>query len=394
MGGNSSVISKTGELVPAQKIRMDKVGRNNFTTEYLKVLEILDKKFKTKYKKSLFHDFNTVKSGTSFNGSSCTLFNPNVSDEEYIKYKKTTGDVDVIVPEEVGEDLYNLLRDIQGDKITPITEFVGILQKTWSAVGGTIIAVFKTEFKDCVSYPQIDFELLEHKDGIPSAWSKFSKSSDWGDVRLGIKGFHHKFLISAIAGSISMKPDIVIATPSSTCDKLKLVSGQKAKEIPRMIKFGVERGVRTAAYEPLLDNDGKQCTINGKHVYKEKNSKTDIYETDLDKIFVILFGEPKDKSDVDKMWSFTGLIELVKKYFPHSLQQTVLNRYLEMLWGSGRQAIEMNNEDDYNVKKAAFEFLRKELKGKVSDKEVQSLIKSYYKMNESFKSYINGLKFI
>jgi hypothetical protein len=97
MGGNTSVIDKQGQTVPAQKIQMDKVGRSNFVKEYLQVFEVLDKKFKQKYKKSLFRDFATVRSGLSFNGSSCSLFNPDVSDEDYVKFKKSTGDGVVIV---------------------------------------------------------------------------------------------------------------------------------------------------------------------------------------------------------------------------------------------------------------------------------------------------------
>ena len=80
-------------------------------------------------------------------------------------------------------------------------------------------------------------------------------------ITLGVKAVHHKYLIRALVGGASVRDDIVIATPSSTPDNIKLTSS-KSHALPRMLKFSVGKGIRIA-YEPMLDDKGKIIEING-----------------------------------------------------------------------------------------------------------------------------------
>lgn len=234
------------------------------------------------------------------------------------------------------------------------------------------------------------------KNARPTQWAKFSHSSSFEDAKAQIKAVHHKYLIRALVGGASLREDIVIATPTSTYDNVKL-SGNKAHALPRMLKFSVGRGIRVA-YEPLLNpHTNKIVEIDGKQVYKEIPSKDSTYETVIENIYKLAFRQLRGHEDDVKLFhSFVGVVELMKKFLSKRELQDTHDRYIDLLWSSGPergQELEVGNAElDFQVKNAGYQKFVKEFKVKdVSQKYVDAYYKNYGqrgKLRESFRDLI------
>ena len=178
---------------------------------------------------------------------------------------------------------------------------------------------------------------------------------------------------------MSQLGDVVFATKTSTCEKLRI---SKAKKSNHFLKFSVSKGIRVA-YEPMICN-GEQVYYDGKPVYKELPTDKSIYETEIKNIFKMLFGKEPSKSEEEKMWSFVGLLDLINKYLNRKEIEFTFERFLELLWETKNgkniaQELERDNPQlDYEIKKAAVEkFIDnfKFLKNKLDN----NLIDEYYK---------------
>lgn len=213
-------------------------------------------------------------------------------------------------------------------------------------------------------------------------------------ITLGVKAVHHKYLIRALVGGASVRDDIVIATPSSTPDNIKLTSS-KSHALPRMLKFSVGKGIRIA-YEPMLDDKGKIIEINGKQVYKEIKGTDNSYETVVANIYKLAFQQLEgNQADVKLFESFVGVIALMKKFLNKNQIDNTYQRYVELLWGvkpQRAQELEVNNPElDFQVKNSGYQHLIKELKLK---DESAKFTKEYYEgydkraVRESFRTYL------
>ena len=354
MGGNVTGINKrSGEEVRAEKIPIKEIGRSNFTKKFIKVFTEINKLYKKKYGEVLWKNEKNIANGLQFNGSTSYIFNGDIPDEEIIKYKTHAGDLDIIVPDNTKTELWKLLDSLEGKEIIKGVEYIGSNKPTVTSFGDQINTVFRVDFgKDLVVAAQVDFEFLPMTDdeGTPSEWAKFSHSSSFDDAKVGVKAVHHKFLIQSIIGGASMRDDIVIATPASTPDKIRLKK-VKDGDLPRMLKFSVGRGIRTA-YDPMLDENGDGIFIDGKQVYQERDSKTDTYITIVKEIYKLAFGRLKDNpKDVHDFGSFIGVVNLMKKYLDKTQINNTTKRYEEKLFAPYAQVIERGNaKADYDVK--------------------------------------------
>lgn len=398
MGGNVQAFNKvTGEKTNAEKIPLKEIGRSDFVNTFLTVFKKINSDFNSKFKKKIWVDETHLMTGFAFNGSTSFIMDPEISDEEIIKYKQSAGDLDVIVPSELKEELWKYLDSIEDKEVISGVKYMGSNRPTISSVTDQINSVFVVTFPNGVKAScQVDFEFLPFENDKPTEWSKFSHSSSFADTKQSIKALHHKFIIRALVGGASVRDDIVIATKSSTPDKIKL-SGNKADKLPRMLKFSVLRGIGIA-YQPMLDNDGKEIKLDGKYVYKEIPTSERNYETIVSEIYKLAFRQlDGHESDVKLFYSFVGILELMKKFLtPLEIKRTH-DRYLDMLWGTGTekaQVIETTSPQlDFEVKNSGYQRFIKEFNLKdESKKYTDDYYKEVFKLRESFRSLLERLK--
>lgn len=361
MGGNVSVMSVNGDEVQAQKVDLRTVGRGDFIKESHKLFKVLNTLFEAKFKRPLWPDESQIDKSTVFNGSTSFVMSSDFTDDEILKVKPTVGDIDIAVPDDRNTQLFELLESLRGRKVTSNVEFVGMNRTSSSSLGTQINCVFKYYGK--VEYlVQVDFEFLPFEEtGNPTEWARFSHSSSFEDAKVGVKAVHHKYLIRSLVGGVSIRPDIVIATPKSTYDNVKITAASKKGDIARMLKFSVDHGVRVA-YEPLLDDKGNEIQYEGKTVYKEIPTSNSDYKKTLVEIFKLVFNDD-DSSDVNKLWTFGGVIELCSKYLSKEQQKDVAARYFALLWGDKPQrAQELERGDpegDLAVKSGGWNLFKK-----------------------------------
>jgi hypothetical protein len=139
---------ETGDPVTkanAEKIDMTKVNRSELKAAFLETFEKLNDIVKKEKGIPLWNDFNVVKSGLAFNGSSTWMFRDEIGDEEFTKYKKKVGDIDITVPASRMVDLFNVLLKYEDKKIGQI-EYLGNNRANPSEKQ-QINAVFKYETK-------------------------------------------------------------------------------------------------------------------------------------------------------------------------------------------------------------------------------------------------------
>jgi hypothetical protein len=216
------------------------------------------------------------------------------------------------------------------------------------------------------------------------AWVKAEKNRN-----IGVKAVFHKYAIRALAASVSLRDDIVIVTPASTYEKYKIKKVPE-DDIPRMLKFSVTRGIRTA-YEPLIDPSGEIIKINGKYAYREIDSKTADYTTIVADIYALVFKDSEKKpEDVALFHSFKGIVKLIKEKTSKDVQKDVVSRMEQLLWHEKMgQELEVGDpKTDFEVKMAGYNYLIKELGMKITP-EVQKMIDTYYAGYGKRKSFVS-----
>ena len=105
-----------------------------------------------------------------------------------------------------------------------------------------------------------------------------------------------------------------------------------------------------------------------------------------------------NKKELEQMWSFVGLIELIKKYSDGKAQQLIFDRLFELFWGKGEQGIEKNDPNgDAAVKVPTMElFVAHFPKLAKQYEQRQPEIDEYYKnyrMTESLLEMFKNMKY-
>ena len=117
-----------GSPAQAKPIVFDEiVSRSEFIEEAVKAIKAINRLHKDAAGTGLYDDsvLDLLMSGYTFMGSSEFLFSKEIADEEYNKYKKKTGDIDLLVPKTKISSLYSLLNSIKETPLTDKITFVG-----------------------------------------------------------------------------------------------------------------------------------------------------------------------------------------------------------------------------------------------------------------------------
>jgi len=215
-------------------------------------VENLQYEFREFYGASLWQ----VDSGSAFSGSVKNLMNVPLT--EFVKFKKSIGDVDLLVDVKTDKSLFMNFLNTKGFSVArPVCA---------KAVFNKIHSVFDFGFEPSFKLVQVDFDFVEFENGVPSEFSVFANSSPWVDVKKGIKGAFHKILLYALVSQ------------SESC--------------PGRYSFNVIKGL--------------------------KDLETEEFTKDLKRLAEVCFGEGAEVEDIS---SFSSIVESAKSKHLFSQEQ-------------------------------------------------------------------------
>lgn len=297
-----------------------------------------------------------IENGYVLNGTSAHLFDKDGNygkDLPIIKIKPVFGDIDVTVPRESLGILYDTLATLENKEVCPNVTYLG--QNKLEQHGHQINALFQFHIVDTSDLRwkndsivenettvnvQIDFEGVNYVNGQPDKFAKFAHSSSLDDLAAGIKGVAHKYWITNLVRATSEIPGAIVLTEKSPDPPEHRVKSMGS--IPRLYAFSVDRGLRKKLRQvPGHDN-----------IYRELSTDDSKYTTKLTEIFYRIFGVKPDKEDMEKFWSFTGLIELCEFYLDDKTVDKAFAYLLDQsLYGKGAQKLSrMSSDEDVKIK--------------------------------------------
>ena len=382
MGGNTTIKTKSGEEVPAERIPLKEIGRSNFVKDFQVFLLNMNKEFKKDFGYPIWVDEKEITNGGIFNGSTSFIMSPDYKDDEILPYKSSAGDLDVAVPRELGKDIFNFLESIEGTKRAELASnitYIGNNANTEDKLGNTIICIAKATFGDITVQAQLDLELSDMENGSQTDWSKFAHSSSLTDAQANIKGVAGKHFMRALVGSLKeITKDFIIVSPTATEENMDKKLVKKQPSSIRLLNFSVDQGI-TAGYEELK---GK---IDGKTVYRKKTAKEKTYNKNLINLMKTVFDT--DKIKPTDLHSFIKLLELTNKHLDKKIKQRALDRFYAILFctdGGQCQEIEPDAKEDVRLKSGMY-FKAIEILGLKEHKDFNKKVDAYVEKRHGVK---------
>ena len=304
-----------------------------------------------------------------FSGSTLSFFKKSYN--AFAKVKPKVGDLDLQVPEHTFDPLKETLTKLTGKKVGPMS-FRGFQQS-----GEQYNAIVETgkKWQEVSPFIQIDFESVQFDKGQPTEFGMFGHSSDWSDLKKGIKGVFSKYLLKALGSNIEKK-DITVVGKRGIPTKAN-TPGMKA-----MFSFSAKYGIRNSLY-PFLDKKGKIKIIDKKPAFEFLQPKDPRVKSiqSLEKIFELLFGASPQGGQRQDLNSFVKMLKLMKKYKSAEDIRSIFYKFVSNLWGSQAQGLERSDpKTDKDMKLAAYdEFLNVFPALKKEQARVSEWIEKYYK---------------
>jgi hypothetical protein len=386
MGGNARGTNKiTGKDTLAQKIPIKEIRRGNFIKKFVQIFEEIDRMFEERYDRPLWSNKKILKNGLAFNGSTSFIMNPELHNDDVVPFKPTSGDLDIMVKDSDKTDLWYLLDELEHNpKFMKGVEYMGCNKLAISSIGEQINSVFQVTFGNIVTQAQVDFEFTQFEGigecELPAEYSRFGHSSSLADAQNGFKGVSHKYLLRALAGGASLIKDILILTDKSNYEKpLFKKSGGKHITSLRMLKFFVSSGLRNAYVKQYIPETDNLWIVDGKQVYKESPAVNSNYITSITEMYKVLFGD-EEYSDLDKMWSFTGIVNLMANKLDDESIDATFKRFLDIQWGPAGQQLERDDKNiDFDIKANAVNYMIEQIPSlKKFDKQIKEMTDKFY----------------
>lgn len=327
-----------------------------------------------------------------FGGSTEHVFDSGITDEEFQKHKGAFSDLDIYIPQaqDRGITVMKLLNDMSGKMMGQIFKVIcAKVQPDSLARSRGTNAIF--QYMDGRGNPYIQFDFMPQPIPIEGdeqtielqkdkKWVKFSHSSNWRDVQEKVKGVFHKYIMQALVNVASRLPAGHVITDKSTRDKFKISAG--SEEDLRSHAFSVEKGL---ALNRLEKQDYVDPT-SGVPLYKMLKPAQKTYTTDLDKIFSVAFGFDPDQEDIEKMRSFSGILEIMRDKMKPEITRKVIKSFVYKIFGKeGQELNTFSAAKDEAPKSAAINLIQKMGLGDILSEAVPDLegLKSEY--YEQFK---------
>lgn len=399
-GGNALI---NGEMAD----RIDSNARAEVIPILTVALNDINNSFKSFSGKDLWSP-KLLASRKFLSGSSFHFFDrENISDLEFHEAKPTVGDIDTQVDKDLRETIIEWLKSIPLKSKIGDAVYVGLKGtepgEEKHLAGGQLITLW--------NFPNIEIEM-EGANGIktrrgtniqidlelktfetpagqdyaqPTRWSLFSASSAWEDLKLGIKGVFHKYLIQSMTTLTSK--EVIVRKPkynrkTKSYDSFEY-SEAKYRNLFTFAVSSKEGGGLRTTYEPIMLDKDTQETMNGLPLYQEKG--TTGYEQDVDQIFANIFGDRVSIEDVrkygTKLDSFVGLLDILNTVCNDDEKIKIRDRFISKCLGfeEGRaQELDaINPGKDRNDKLAAINLLVLKLKVQLPD-NFDTIVDTYY----------------
>jgi hypothetical protein len=346
--------------VAADRINLKQIDRDTAVKSFEKSLNAINDAFQKMHGIPLWSK-EILDSLDYLSGSAKHFFDlKSISTNDFVSVKPSVGDLDTQVDGAM-KDLIQLFLDKSTNKTFGSFKLVG-----YSKSGEQFISLWKA--LDLGINVQVDLELVEFINGKPTRWSSFSHSSSWQDMKKGIKGVMAKYSHRALAGR--------------TAQPIVLLKGKK--QTPSKVNASMYtaslKGVRQRIQPVMDETTGQQKIIDGLPVFTEIESKGATFYNDLDIFFSILFnGRKGTDQDLKDLESFTGIIDLLKRYVTDGKERAAfVDRFAELLWGKGAQGLYRGNRLlDFREKSVAFRLLCSQLG--LSMKPFLPMIRTYYR---------------
>lgn len=366
------------EAGQAQSIDLKVTNRSYIVPILNQLMSAINTEYASQFNEPLWNP-SLIKSQKFLSGSSLHFLNvKGISDKDFVEKKPKVGDIDTMVNKEKESDLDSFLNSSINKQFGPAT-LLGYQRgnEQFSSLW---------QLDDPPIKIQIDLEFVKFDKDEPTAWARFSHSSDWNDITAGVKGVFHKYLIQSFA--VLTKRKFILRKQEGRGKNRQWVD-KPAED--SMLSFAVsskEGGGLRAKYTPVINPSTNEPEIkDGLPVMLELPAAG--YEQDINKIFLSLFGvklnEKNAEQLADKFWSFNGLLEVMNKLLDPEEKSRVLGSFLNKLYGPGAQGLYKNDPTrDSSEKNAALDlFLSKTGAQPPEDMSIDQMRQDYiskYKM--------------
>ena len=385
-GGNLSSNSpgwQGAQNVAADEIDL-KVHNRTFMVNLLdKLLHDIDNAFKKQFKQPLWSP--ELLQGKQFlGGSSLHFFNTTgITDQQFVAKKPKVGDIDTQCDKELEPQIEQFLNSINGKQVGDAV-FLG-----FSRGNEQLNGLF--EFQDPPIKIQIDFEFGKYntQTNMPDDWYRFSHSSAWEDIEVGVKGVMHKYLYRSLAKAGPTEKYIAKLTGLGKKRAMAISGPITDANFSFAVASGAGGGAR-AKYKPYIDPEtGQEKVIDGIPVMEPVKPEDSDYIQDLSQQFELFFGQQPNGNDSQLQQSFVGTLALMNKYLDDNAKKTAFETFLQIVFEPGAQMITAGDPArDREVKFAAIDQMIEKLGLKslraTAVKMAQEYEKDYHDL-ETFK---------
>jgi hypothetical protein len=214
----------------------------------------------------------------------------------------------------------------------------------------------------------------------PLPYVKFMRSSPWIDLKEGLKGLSHKYLLVCIARVVSYRDNIVILTDKSPVYPPNKVRIKLLDELPHSLSFSKE-GLRDKLVQQK--HLGYPVMVEGKYAYKQLATKDSPCEADLKKIFKRLFSREPMAADLNNFCSFMGCLELCSQYFSRTKIQSIYEYMVTVkMFGNGQALSRDLAQEDKDIKTRIISRMESKFPYLKGTLPLEDLIEEYYSSYE------------
>jgi len=315
-----------------------------------------------------------------------------IEDADFKRVKKKVGDIDTQIDRRLEPQIEEFVHKNIGKSVGSAT-LVGTKKGSdqWLALW---------QINEPPITLQVDLEFVDYTTDsrgfeIPTEWAQISHGSEIEDLNEGIKGVFRQWLYRSLAKVAPSDKYVAKVTGAGKNKAMRVFGGDDMKEHvtdydnppppfrDANFSFAVASvgggGVR-AKYRAPNPEENVPKEINGIPVLVPLTPAESDYIKDMSQQFEQFFGEMPSGNEQQLMRSLVGTIELMKKHFTATQQQTAAHEFIKLCFGPAAQMIDADDpEADFKTKMPAVDYLLDHLGMKNHRNSVLQLADQYEK---------------